>query len=114
MSEYGVRDGAVGFSNGAFLMKFTKRGASGNEETVIMLWGDHRDACVECRKVVADSPGTFSLTCFLGAKLLTEHLQTQASAIEKGKQRAVQEWAEKAGTFVIRRGTKGKTPYVGD
>lgn len=96
-------------------MKFTRRDARGNEETVIMTWGEHYPGCLHgCRSVNLDRTATLSNACSLGSKLISEELAKLQAPVIKQKAKAVEEWAEKAGTFHTRRGKKQPTPYVGD
>ena len=94
-------------------MKFTQRDQRGNEVTVIVLWGEHAQQCKACSAVNIADPKTLSAACWLGSKLAAEELAIRAAPTEKAKARAIEEWAEKAGTFITRRGRKTPTPYAG-
>lgn len=80
-------------------------------EDVEIRWSDHRPGCAKCREVEIDSSATFSRSCAQGGVLLMEELKKRQAPVERAQRRAVEKWAEEAGTFIKSRATNVAMKY---
>lgn len=80
-------------------------------EAVILTWSDHVPGCPSCRMVDIEKSATFANACVLGSQLLLEKLAQMQAPIESEKRKAVEKWAEDAGTFIKHRAKETKTVY---
>lgn len=87
---------------------------SPNDIEQIITWFDHFPSCAKCREVNLDKSSTFVNACAQGSILVMEEMKKRQAPIEAQKAREVEEWAQKAGTFIKQKSKTKTVKYVGE
>ena len=80
-------------------MKYSSRDEQGKLVDIEVFWKDHAFGCERCKEVSIEIPATLAYCCAVGAPLLAEELSKRQAPVIKQRNKAIAEWADKAGVF---------------